>query len=143
MAESPSIRSPGLLQHTRQRAKAVPSSPDSPGPQMAVQADREVSAEPHQEESKEVEQAGVLRRQGRRGPGRRHRLPRRAVPGSTGVGRNGRTPSSSTTTGSSRAVTSPRGSSRRPSRRRFGRHSGRCDDHNRDHRGPHPGRHWA
>ena len=62
------------------------------------------------------EQAGLLRRQGRRDPGRRDRLPRRALSGSAELGGEGVSQARPLQPRSTRAATSPPGSSRRSSR---------------------------
>ena len=71
-------------------------------------------------------QVRLLRPEGRLHPGSRERLSGRALSGCRGVGRRRPIPTSSTTTSSTRAGTSPPGSSRSCSLTRSARASGRC-----------------
>jgi hypothetical protein len=71
------------------------------------------------------EHVRLLRRPQRRHPGRRERLPQGDLRGPA-AGPSGPTPSSSTSTRSTRAATSPPGSSRRCSAARSARRSGHC-----------------
>ena len=77
------------------------------------------------------EQAGLLRRQGRRHPGRRQRLPRRALPGAAELGRAGLSQPHPLTTGSTEGRPLRRlGAAAAPLARSSAPRSGRCADRN-------------